>query len=1217
MVAFMKKYVWLVLSFVLLLTLCPIFPAAADISDEGYACYQFEDGMPEGVRLENATGKIQFGGVYGKGLLVTADSGEPKVLLPFFSESNVVYSFSVWIKSTGSVAFFIEDRAVTNIQTTEGEDGWTQFRGSCQALDDGSFNQFLTISGEEDFLVDDCLILSEKYHETAIAGNLVSNGSFEADLAGWKLGSEGSRIEDGANGTHHAISTTVNYDWDCAKTQVDIRFGRKYKLTWYAKAISDDADGLDMKYIFDRAPYMTDDRTPKYSEHIVGALTKEWQKFEVVHQDANNTPDQCLADLYFRAGSGKDRVTFAVDEINIEEIDDSYEVPSQVTVSGDELNQQHITATFGKKGSAVGIYYRIMKKFGDGFAIMDNGYTEDQTAVKFDLPDNFTGLCRVEINAVDIYGIVGKTFYSAWKPKGEALLEQKIITNINEEIWTDTTKSLTAETVCRGAGDGNMLMSAFAVYNDKGALTGIETADVENIAGNEVPLSVAVGSDDHRAKFMLFNKTTLAPVKQEDELTKITSGSFLYVDAENGRDYNSGEAGNPLKSLSGAKVKVRELLKTASEDIYVIFKEGEYPFGSAVTFTPNDTSDTLKIHYISEKKGKASFSGGREATNFSLWSEEKNIYRSYVGTDVETRQLFVDGIRATRAKSSGKLKDAVNLGNEGVGYTTTDISLLEFKHIEDLEFVFYEDWTNSYCGVDNVTDNGDGSVTVAMEPVGWGYQWKKGNCLPTVPEYIENALELLDEEGEWYLDRHEGYLYYKPRVFENMNEVRVVMPVCEKMLNLNGNSAFDVIRNLEFRGLVFENTTWNVPSRPGGFCCGQNNGYTGGEEQFIPGAVNVDNANNISFVNCRLTRLGMTGLKMTGGLKNCKVVGNEFYDISGGALVVGDVAKNNASDPKDPAYYVENIDVMDNYMHKIAVDYKGGAALSTGFPINSRINNNEIYDTCYSGMHLGWGWNSYTKTVTEDFTVKQNYIHKVMNTKIFDGGGVYFLGRTNGSEEHPNVFAENYLYDTGNCYGMIYPDNGSTNWDILSNVVDLNKNPVWYRKNDRTPENIVMPARWLHIHMSTITDIYLKNNYTTSDENLNNGIYNVKVEDLHVHNDADWPQEALDIIERAGVTPKYSDNFRCGLQEVDGAGAVTLKTGETTELNLFVQTGKEKLYHSANYEIYMVSSDENIVSVNGQAITGLRAGSAEITAYVKEADILQTKKIQVTVENLS
>ena len=27
----------------------------------------------------------------------------------------------------------------------------------------------------------------------------------------------------------------------------------------------------------------------------------------------------------------------------------------------------------------------------------------------------------------------------------------------------------------------------------------------------------------------------------------------------------------------------------------------------------------------------------------------------------------------------------------------------------------------------------------------------------------------------------------------------------------------------------------------------------------------------------------------------------------------------------------------------------------------------------------------------------------------------------------------------------------------------------------RTPENIVMPARWLHIHMSTITDIYLKN----------------------------------------------------------------------------------------------------------------------------------------------
>ena len=1210
----------MLLTFVLVFAVCSVCPAAvslAEIADEGYTCFRFEDGVSENIVFENAAGSIISGGVYGNSLSVVGDGSSPNVRLPFFAKENVIYSFSVWIKSVGSIAFYLDNAELENINTTDGEDGWIQYSGHFRCPENVNMNGFLKVCSEADFMVDDCLILSEEYHEPAITGNLVSNGGFETDLNDWVWsGSDVTRIEDGANGSSYSICTKVKSNWGCAKTLVDIRFGRKYKISWYAKAVSEDADGLDMKYIFDRAQTRTDERTPRYSEHTVGTLSAEWKKYEVIHQDTNNTPDQCLAYLYFRAGAGTATVTFAVDEITIEEIDDSYEVESQVLVTGDQISKTDLTVTFGKKGSSVGLYYRVLKPFGGGYAIMDSDYAADETSISFSLPEDFSDSCRVEINAVDTYGIVGKTFYSAWKPK-EYVMEQRIITNINEEIWTDATEMLSAETVCKGDGDGNTLLAAFAVYSEAGALTRIETADIENNAGNAVPLSVPVNDDDYRAKFMLFDKTSFAPVKQEDELVKTLSNNILYVDAADGRDFNSGTADKPLKSLSGAKVKVRSLLKNATEDIYVVFKEGEYPFGSAVTFTQNDTSETVKVSYVSEKKGKTSFNGGREATNFTLWNAEKNIYRSYVGTDVETRQLFVDGIRATRAKSSGKLQDAVNLGSEGVGYTTTDTSLLDFQHIEDLEFVFYEDWTNSYCGVDSVSDNGDGTVTVAMEPVGWGYQWKKGNCLPTVPEYIENALELLDEEGEWYLDKHEGYLYYKPRIFENMNQVRVVMPVCEKMLNLYGESAFNVIKNMEFRGFVFENTTWNVPSGSGGFCCGQNNLYTGGEEQFIPGAINVDNADNISFINCRFARLGMTGLKMTGGLKNCKVIGNEFYDISGGALVVGDVTKNGASNPKDPAYYVENIDVTDNYMHKIAVDYKGGAALSTGFPINSRLNNNEIYDTCYSGMHLGWGWNSYTKTVTEDFTVKQNYIHKVMNTKIFDGGGVYFLGRTNGSEEHPNVFSENYLYDTGNCYGMIYPDNGSTNWDILSNVVDLNKNPVWYRKNDRTPENVVMPARWLHIHMNTITDILLKNNYTTSDEALNNGIYNVTLEDLHVHGDAGWPDEALDIIEHAGVTPKYSDNFRYGLQEVDTAEAIVVKPGEISQLNLFIQTGKEKLYHSANYKIYTVSDNENIVSVNGQTFAAKTPGTAEITVYVKEADILVTKKIKVTVENLS
>lgn len=1211
----MKRFLLVVLTVFIAFTASPVSPQAED--GDGYLCFSFEEEIPREISFKNASGAISAEGASGKGLFVSASGGMPSMSVPFLAEAGVDYSFRIWAKTDGALSFYMGGQELSDITSQNGEDGWVQYAGSHRFSENGTPSGVFTVCGDSGFLVDDCIIFPEKYKEPAIRGNLVFNGSFETDLNGWEwsANSEVTRLNDGANGSGSSICTKVKSDWGCAKTLVDVRYGRKYKISWYAKAISDDADGLDMKYIFDRSQTRTDERTPPYNVNTVGKLTKEWQRFEVVHQELDSTPDKCPAHLYFRAGAGTETVSFAVDEIVIEEVEGAYEVATEVTVSGGQIGENKITAAFGKKGSAVGFYYRFLKPVGEGYAVLKSGFT-DQTAVDLYLPEGFTGQVRVEVNAVDAFGIVGKTFFSIWKPK-ELTMEERLITNIQEQIWTGATKTLHAEALCRGEGNGKTLTAAFAVYDNKNALVRVEMEDVENVAGNGCVMSVSVGGEDCRAKFMLFDKDQFAPVKDADELVKTDAQNILYVDAAYGRDFNSGTAEKPLKTLSGAKVKVRDMLKTAKEDIYVVFREGTYYQMDPVTFRTGDSSGNVKVAYVSEKKGGASINGGREITGFSLCDPEKNIYRAYVGTEVETRQLFVDGIRATRARSRGKLENAVNLGPEGVGFTTTDTSILDYRYIQDLEFVFYEEWTNSYCGVDSVFANEGGTVTVAMEPVGWKYQWNKGNCLPSVPEYIENALELLDEEGEWYLDRHEGFLYYKPRVFEDMSAVRVTMPVCQEMLNIAGSSAFDPIRNLEFRGFVFENTTWNAPSGPGGFCCGQNNSYTGGEEQFIPGAVHVENATNVSFLDCRFARLGMTGLKMTGGLKNCRVVGNEFYDISGGALVVGDVAKNDAHNPADPAFYVENIDVTDNYMHKIAVDYKGGAALSAGFPINSRINNNEIYDTCYSGLHLGWGWNSYTKTVTEDFSVKQNYIHKVMNTKIYDGGGVYFLGRTNGSAAHPNVFSENYLYDSGNCYGMIYPDNGSTNWDITNNVVDLSKNPIWYRNFDKTPENAVMPARWLHIHMDTITDILLDNNYTTTDENLNRGIYNVRVQNLHVYSSADWPAEALDIIENAGVTPEYSDNFRYGLQEVETPSEMKLAAGETAQLAMAVQTGKEKLYHSANYEVFTTSSDENVVAVNGQTMTGKNTGTAEITVYVKEADILQTNTITVTVQNLS
>ena len=48
--------------------------------------------------------------------------------------------------------------------------------------------------------------------------------------------------------------------------------------------------------------------------------------------------------------------------------------------------------------------------------------------------------------------------------------------------------------------------------------------------------------------------------------------------------------------------------------------------------------------------------------------------------------------------------------------------------------------------------------------------------------YFENAIEMLDQPGEWYLDRQTGTLSYWPREREDLTRAEVVAPVVQKSL---------------------------------------------------------------------------------------------------------------------------------------------------------------------------------------------------------------------------------------------------------------------------------------------------------------------------------------------------------------------------------------------------------------------------------------------------
>ena len=67
------------------------------------------------------------------------------------------------------------------------------------------------------------------------------------------------------------------------------------------------------------------------------------------------------------------------------------------------------------------------------------------------------------------------------------------------------------------------------------------------------------------------------------------------------------------------------------------------------------------------------------------------------------------------------------------------------------------------------------------------------------------------------------------------------------------------------------------------------------------------------------------------------------------------------------------------------------------------------------------------------------------------------------------------------------------------------------------------------------------------------------------------PEEALDIINRSGITAGYRQNFKYGLQRVENVESLTLTTGESVLNNPVCFTVKNAFYTVNGLEMYASS----------------------------------------------
>jgi hypothetical protein len=313
--------------------------------------------------------------------------------------------------------------------------------------------------------------------------------------------------------------------------------------------------------------------------------------------------------------------------------------------------------------------------------------------------------------------------------------------------------------------------------------------------------------------------------------------------------------------------------------------------------------------------------------------------------------------------------------------------------------------------------------------------------------YFENAYEFLDQPGEWYLDEVAQVLYYKPRTGEDMSTATIVAPMVETIVAVSGTSTSDQAGYLWFQGLTFAHSTYMRPSQYG-FLDGQAGQYnltaTAANKQTVgrPAAgVEVTNANHLHFEGNMFTQMAATGLDFISGTHDDVILGNVFTDIGGSGF---SIAKFTASDtteyhiPYDPTDTNEicNRDTFkDNYINGVTTEVQGACGIAAGYPANLDIEHNEVANTNYTGISVGFGWTSAVNAMTNN-KIDYNNVHDIAHI-LADGASIYTLSNQGPASE----MLYNYVHDYQTSQWADYGDNGlyldeqTTGYTVEHNVM--------------------------------------------------------------------------------------------------------------------------------------------------------------------------------------
>jgi len=553
------------------------------------------------------------------------------------------------------------------------------------------------------------------------------------------------------------------------------------------------------------------------------------------------------------------------------------------------------------------------------------------------------------------------------------------------------------------------------------------------------------------------------------------ANQLAYYVAPTGSDSNPGTVSAPFQTLTKARDIVRTINASATQDIYVYLRAGNYPITSTVAFGPSDSGTNGHRIFYAAFPGETPVLNG--ATRVTGWTASGNVYKASLARSTKLRNLYVNDARAAMTSKTVSAKGgsgtySVTAGqaawawvsgsnSDGVKYATTDVPAIA-SNKNDLEIVNGTTWNENIVCVRDVTTSTDNYRVLSLQqPYGAIAQlpgWNSGFSTSGT-HTIYNAYEFLNSPGQFYFDKTAGTLYYYPRSGENISTADVEAPVVDELIDIAGTSTTNRVKNLTFQGLTFENTDWELYSVAGSsgkatvqgatvyIAYGDGNWHNSKYEitDTLPSMIHVTSADSISFVGNVVKHSGSEGISLINDVSNSSITGNYITDMAGSGITVGHpqhIAIGDGGAHEKYAAGVEGICaknvISNNVLYNISMlpGFGGHAGITAFFVDTLSITNNHIQTTAYNGINLGWGWSNFTSSTTSKNNSVNN--NRLINTlsRLHDSGAVYTLGQMPGTTVNQNYVRGIPANTSGPTYGL-HNDEGSAYITENDNVLDI------------------------------------------------------------------------------------------------------------------------------------------------------------------------------------